>query len=155
MKSYLIVIFFIFNCYKLNNYLYSNKIIIKINNNNIADNISSNTIKIGYVSWYGNEFHNNKTANGEIFNENDYTAASPILKFNTKIKIMNIANNNSVIVRINDRGPFKCYKEGNKILPFYPLKPHDKRVFDLSKSAFKKLSDNKKGILKIKYHILN
>lgn len=60
----------------------------------------------GYASWYGGKFHGRKTANGEIFNTYDFTAAHRSLPFGTKIKVTNTANGRSVIVRINDRGPF-------------------------------------------------
>lgn len=82
---------------------------------------------------------------------NKLTAASPTLKFGTKVKITNIENNKSVIVIINDRGPYKMDKTG-KVLR--PLQPHPTRKFDLSKGAFAKIANNDKGILKVKYKIL-
>ena len=60
----------------------------------------------GKASWYGPKFHGRRTANGEVFNSNDLTAAHPSLPFGTKVKVTNILNGRSVIVRINDRGPF-------------------------------------------------
>ncbi len=62
--------------------------------------------KKGVASWYGPGFHGNKTANGERFNSKDYTAAHKTLPFGTKVKVTNLSNGRSVIVRINDRGPF-------------------------------------------------
>jgi rare lipoprotein A len=60
----------------------------------------------GEASWYGNEFHGRLTANGETYNQYDLTAAHPNLPFGTKVRVTNLNNGRSVIVRINDRGPF-------------------------------------------------
>lgn len=74
--------------------------------------------KGGKASWYGPGFHGKRTANGERFNQNDLTAAHRHLPFGTKVKVTNLHNGRSVVVRINDRGPFS---RG--------------RVIDLSKAA--------------------
>lgn len=60
----------------------------------------------GRASWYGPKFHGRRTANGEIFDSNALTAAHPSLPFGTKVRVTNLNNGRSVIVRINDRGPF-------------------------------------------------
>ena len=60
----------------------------------------------GTASMYGAKFHNRKTANGERFNMYDHTAAHPFLAFGTHVKVTNLRNNKSIVVRINDRGPF-------------------------------------------------
>ncbi|MDY6783437.1 MAG: septal ring lytic transglycosylase RlpA family protein [Cyanobacteriota bacterium] len=60
----------------------------------------------GLASWYGDYFHGRLTANGETYNQHAFTAAHPSLPFNTFLKVTNLDNSNSVIVRINDRGPF-------------------------------------------------
>jgi rare lipoprotein A len=63
----------------------------------------------GMASWYGGSFQGEKTASGEIFNTNskhDMTAAHKKLPFGTKVRVTNIHNGLSVVVRINDRGPF-------------------------------------------------
>lgn len=73
-----------------------------------------------HASWYGPGFHGNRTASGEIFDQNDYTAAHKTLPFGTIVKIT--YNGKTVKVRINDRGP---YIKG--------------RVIDLSKAAAKKI----------------
>lgn len=62
--------------------------------------------QIGVASWYGGKFHGRETANGEIFNTNDLTAAHKELPFNTIVNVTNMANGSSVTVRINDRGPY-------------------------------------------------
>jgi rare lipoprotein A len=58
------------------------------------------------ASWYGPRFHGRKTANGEYFNQMAFTAAHKKLRFGTLLRITNPCNNKSVIVRINDRGPY-------------------------------------------------
>jgi hypothetical protein len=60
----------------------------------------------GTASWYGPYFHGRLTATGEIFNQDELTAAHPSLPFNTFLKVTNLTNGKSVIVRINDRGPY-------------------------------------------------
>ncbi|MDR0447317.1 MAG: septal ring lytic transglycosylase RlpA family protein, partial [Treponema sp.] len=60
----------------------------------------------GIASWYGAEFNGRPTASGEIFNDSMFTAAHPILPFGTMVKVTNRHNNKTVIVRVNDRGPF-------------------------------------------------
>ncbi|MBI9097672.1 MAG: septal ring lytic transglycosylase RlpA family protein [Spirochaetaceae bacterium] len=62
--------------------------------------------QIGIASWYGGKFHGRQTANGEIFNTNDLTAAHKDLPFNTVVNVTNMANGKTVSVRINDRGPY-------------------------------------------------
>lgn len=60
----------------------------------------------GKASWYGHQFHGRLTATGETYNQHELTAAHPSLPFNTYLKVRNLKNGDSVIVRINDRGPF-------------------------------------------------
>jgi len=60
----------------------------------------------GIASYYGKEFHGRKTANGETFDMNAMTAAHRTLPFGTMVRVTNLANDQSVTVRINDRGPF-------------------------------------------------
>lgn len=60
----------------------------------------------GVASWYGPGFHGRRTANGERFNQNALTAAHRSLPFGTRVKVTNVRNGRSVVVRINDRGPF-------------------------------------------------
>lgn len=69
-------------------------------------------MQCGTASWYGIPHHGRKTASGEKFNMNDMTAAHRTLPFGTKIKITNSKNSNSLVLRINDRGPF----HGNRII---------------------------------------
>jgi rare lipoprotein A len=60
----------------------------------------------GMASYYADEFHGRPTANGETYDMHDLTAAHRTLPFNTRVRVTNLANNKSVVVRINDRGPF-------------------------------------------------
>lgn len=77
---------------------------------------------VGEASWYGPGFHGRKTANGEKYNQRALTAAHPTLPLGTSVKVTNLENDKSVVVRINDRGPFV---RG--------------RIIDLSKGAAEKL----------------
>ncbi len=72
----------------------------------LADNHSPAYVKIVKASWYGPGFHGRRTSNGEIFNKWKLTAAHPDLPFGTKVRVTCVANGKSVMVRINDRGPF-------------------------------------------------
>lgn len=85
------------------------------------------------ASWYGPRFHGKLTANGEIYNQMAFTAAHKSFKFGTLLKLTNPKNGKSVIVRINDRGP---YIGG--------------RQLDLSKGAAIALGIVKPGVLKLK-----
>lgn len=58
------------------------------------------------ASWYGPGFHGRLTANGERFNQDGLTAAHKSLPFGTRVRVTNLANGRSVVVRINDRGPY-------------------------------------------------
>ncbi|RLD48659.1 MAG: septal ring lytic transglycosylase RlpA family lipoprotein [Bacteroidetes bacterium] len=91
----------------------------------------------GEASWYGPGFNGKKTASGEIFDMNKFTAAHRKLPFGTKVKVTNLNNNKSVIVRINDRGP---YKKG--------------RIIDLSRKAAIQIGLAKSGIAPVKIEIL-
>lgn len=117
--------------------------------------LSFTRIKTTRVSWYGPGFHGKVTANGEIYSQDSLTCASPYMRFGTKVKVTNLANNKSVVVRVNDRGPYHCYVDSlKKVKPYYPLKAHPKRGFDLSKAAFNSISDLEKGVLKVKYEVI-
>src|ERR1700722_9686644 len=60
----------------------------------------------GLASWYGDDFHGRYTANGEIFDINGITAAHPTLPMPSYVRVTNLANGRSIIVRVNDRGPY-------------------------------------------------
>jgi rare lipoprotein A len=63
-------------------------------------------VETGVASWYGGEFHGRPTSSREIYDMNDLTAAHRTLPFGTSVMVTNLANDRSVVVRINDRGPF-------------------------------------------------
>lgn len=85
------------------------------------------------ASWYGPGFHGRKTANGEIYDQMSFTAAHKSLKFGTLLKVTNTKNGKSVVIRINDRGP---YIHG--------------RDLDLSKAAALELGLLHKGVARMK-----
>jgi rare lipoprotein A len=60
----------------------------------------------GKVSWYGPGFHGRQTANGEIFDTNEMTMAHRSLAFGSKVRVTNLDNGRSIVVRVNDRGPY-------------------------------------------------
>ncbi len=69
-------------------------------------NVDPEFVQEGVASWYGPGFQGRKTANGERFNTSEMTAAHKTLPFNTLVKVTNLSNGVSTVVRINDRGPF-------------------------------------------------
>lgn len=64
-------------------------------------------MQTGMASWYGPGFHGRRTANGEKYNMHDLTAAHPTLPFGTRLTVRNARTGQTVVVRVNDRGPFK------------------------------------------------
>jgi rare lipoprotein A len=62
--------------------------------------------RVGIASWYGSDFHGRKTANGEIYDMNSLTAAHPTLPMPSYVYVTNLANNRTLLVRVNDRGPY-------------------------------------------------
>ncbi|WP_230658946.1 septal ring lytic transglycosylase RlpA family protein [Psychrobacter sp. I-STPA10] len=88
----------------------------------VASNSVSKFKQTGLASWYGRKFHGRKTASGETFNMNAMTAAHRSLPLNCYVKVTNKSNGKSVVVKVNDRGPF-----------------HGNRVLDLSYGAAKQI----------------
>ncbi|WP_067043537.1 septal ring lytic transglycosylase RlpA family protein [Moritella sp. JT01] len=93
---------------------------------------------VGQASWYGKRFHGKLTASGEKYNMRAYTAAHKTLPFGTVVRVINTANNKSVDVKINDRGPFV-----------------KARVIDLSQKAFEKISSKNQGVVPVRIEILD
>ncbi len=93
---------------------------------------ATNQTLAGLASWYGPYFHGRQTATGETFDQNDFTAAHPSLPFNTYLKVTNLDNGKSVIVRINDRGPY-----------------FENRTLDLSREAARSLDSETTGVIPI------
>ncbi len=101
-------------------------------NNEIVDVMS------GMASWYGPGFDGNQSASGEIFNANDLTAAHPSLPFGTLVRVVNMDNNQSVVVRINDRGPYA-----------------DGRIIDVSAGAADMIGMVGSGVAPVRIEILS
>lgn len=91
----------------------------------------------GIASYYGDEFNGRKTSNGEVFDMNKLTAAHKALPFNSVVKVTNLDNGKSVIVRVNDRGPFV---EG--------------RIIDLSMAAAKAIGMTGTGTARVLLEVL-
>ena len=91
----------------------------------------------GMASWYGPGFHGRRTANGEVYNQNALTAAHRSLPFGTKVRVTNVNTGSSVIVRINDRGPFA-----------------GGRVIDLSAAAARVIGMIRSGVAPVRIEIL-
>lgn len=92
----------------------------------------------GEASWYGPGFAGRPTASGETFNPRDLTAAHKTLPLGTRIRVTNLDNGKSVVVRVNDRFP------GTK-----------GRVIDLSEASFERLAPKSKGVIKVKIEKLD
>ena len=99
--------------------------------------LTSGKAEYGKASYYAMMHQGNKTANGERFNQSAFTAAHRTLPFGTRVRVTNLRNDKSVVVRINDRGPFV---RG--------------RIIDLSQAAFKKIGSLKQGLLEVKVEVL-
>jgi|GEM_PF-127496 len=99
---------------------------------------AKNFKQVGLASWYGNDFHGRKTASGEKYDMHEFTAAHKTLPIPCYARVTNQENGKSVIVKINDRGPF-----------------HSSRILDVSKSAAAELGMLKKGTVKIKLEVIS
>lgn len=84
----------------------SARILNSVNSKNDDNALPSGVVIKGYASYYGDEFDGRKTANGDIFSQSKFTAAHKSFPFGTKVKVTNLNNGLSVVVIINDRGPF-------------------------------------------------
>ena len=100
--------------------------------NTVASNTVRKFSQTGVASWYGRQFHGRKTASGERFDMNGLTAAHRSLPLNCYIRVTNKDNGKSVVVKVNDRGPF-----------------HGNRVLDLSYGAAKQLGVTSAGTAKV------
>ncbi|MCH7373155.1 septal ring lytic transglycosylase RlpA family protein [Aeromonas sp. MR16] len=91
----------------------------------------------GLASYYADRYHNKKTASGEPYKNNANTAAHMTLPFGSMVRVTNVANGKSVLVRVNDRGNFA---RG--------------RVIDLSKAAFSSIGNLRSGLIKVKLEVM-
>lgn len=87
----------------------------------------------GLASFYSEAYNGKKTANGEIYNSSELTAAHKKLPFGTRVKVTNLSNGKTVKVRVNDRGPFVAG-----------------RIIDLTRKAAKKIDMINDGVVKVK-----
>jgi rare lipoprotein A len=92
----------------------------------------------GIASWYGSKFHGHETSNGEIFDVYAASAAHKTLPLPTYARVTNVANGRSIVVRVNDRGPF-----------------HSDRIIDLSYGAAVKLGYMERGTAEVEVEVLN
>jgi rare lipoprotein A len=99
------------------------------------------TTKYGIASFYSKSLDSTKTATGEIFLNSKFTAASNNYKLNTVVKVTNLSNGRTVIVRINDRMHPRMAKKG--------------RIVDLSRAAARKLGFLIKGLTKVKVEVVH
>ena len=99
---------------------------------------NTNDANTSFASFYHDKFNGRKTASGEVFDNSKLTAANMRLPFGTQVKITNLRTGKSVIVRINDRGPF-----------------HRSRAFDMTKAAFNEIGDHSSGTIPIEYEIVD
>lgn len=91
----------------------------------------------GLASYYADRYHNKKTASGERYNNGANTAAHMTLPFGSLVKVTNLANGKSVVVRVNDRGNF----------------PRG-RVIDLSRAAFSSIGNTRAGLIKVQLEVI-
>jgi rare lipoprotein A len=94
-------------------------------------------VQEGLVSWYGGAFHDRPTASGELFDSGDLTMAHPTLPFGTKVRVTNLRNGESVVVRVNDRGPHV-----------------GQRIADLSRAAAEQIGMLRRGVVRARIEVL-
>ena len=95
--------------------------------------IASAGVSVGQASWYGPGFYGNRTASGEVFRPGTLTAAHRTLAFGTRVRVTNLWNGRSTVVRINDRGPF-----------------HGGRIIDLAHGAAQQLGVTASGVAQVR-----
>ena len=99
--------------------------------------VSAGKVQKGIASYYHDSLHGRKTASGEIYNKNKMSAAHKRLPLGSKVRVTRVQTGKSIVVRINDRGPFV---KG--------------RIIDLSRKAAKKLGMIRRGIVPVKVEVL-
>lgn len=89
--------------------------------------------RVGMASWYGHAFHGRRTANGEVFNKHRMTAAHPTLPMPVLVRVTNLNNGRSLVLRVNDRGPFVAG-----------------RIIDVSQGAAEALGFRQAGVARVR-----
>lgn len=97
--------------------------------------------EVGNASWYGPRFHGRRTANGSVYNQHEYTAAHRTLLMPSVVRVVNLENQRSVLVVINDRGPY--------------MPKSKNRIIDLSRKAAQDLGMMNKGVAKVRVEYLH
>ena len=119
---------------------------MKDSNNQVRETLPATNVTLvrevvsvitGEASWYGPGFYGNRTANGEVFKPGTMTAAHRTLPFGTKVRVTNLWNGRSAVIRINDRGPFI-----------------DHRVIDLGHGAASSLGLIASGVAQVRLEVL-
>ena len=110
---------------------------LRSNKNSSSESKKKQTVYEGIASFYSGDFHGKKTANGEAFDMKAKTAAHRSFPFGTKVRVTNLDNEKFVVVRINDRGPFKL-----------------ERIMDLSLGAAEELDMIKNGTARVRLEVL-
>lgn len=103
----------------------------------VVQSASVGDTETGIAAYYSNVFHGRRTASGERYDKNAYTAAHKRLPFGTRIRITNLENDKSVVVKINDRGPSS-----------------KKRILDVSRRAARDLDFVRKGLTKVRLEVI-
>ncbi|MDO9369005.1 MAG: septal ring lytic transglycosylase RlpA family protein [Sphingopyxis sp.] len=111
---------------------------VEFTGNPVADILDETEIGGGMASYYGNELAGNRTASGERFDPAQLTAAHRSLPFGSMVRVTNTSNGDSVIVRINDRGPFS----------------HG-RIIDVSTAAAREIGMHRSGTARVKLALLD
>ena len=135
VKLLLVIFLFIISCTVSPRYGVSNQVNNKKNTKN--NRVKSNGVLRGVSSWYGPNFHGKLTANGEVYDMYGVTAAHKTLTLNTVVRVTNLDNGKSLILRINDRGPYV-----------------DGRILDCSFGAAKKLGFHEQGTANVEIKII-
>lgn len=105
----------------------------KVAGKTYVPNLNEKYTATGTASWYGADFHGRLTANGEVFDKHSIAAAHPTLPLPSYVRVTNLANNRSMVVRVNDRGPF-----------------HGGRIIDVSRSVADALDFRRAGTARVK-----
>ena len=102
-----------------------------------ADEPTPEGIQVGQASWYGHEFARRRTASGEAFDPQDMTGAHRTLPLGSKVRVTNLHNGRSVLVKINDRGPYRY-----------------RRAIDLSYGAARVLGMVRRGVARVRIELI-
>lgn len=100
--------------------------------------VDRNYSEVGYASWYGSQFHGKDTANGEVFDMNQLTAAHRTLPLPSYVRVTNLSNGRSAVLRVNDRGPFA-----------------NERILDVSRRGAQILGFEQKGVQRVRVEIVD